>query len=432
MEDTPKAIRSRRKVKVFEPPTSDPPSIVVDRSDKGDETGRNFRYQYSYGAVLAIASITGNLPYVSIWCEHHDDFLCLRSDDLYDAYQIKTSQPESGYWDLNDDALKSSIKKFAILNARFPGRFSRFVFVSNTAVLDTNDEQKLYRSPRRVIDQIGISDSLGNLPEYCQKALKVLSEYCGCDQADLFQLLKITVLFRGPDRESFETVVSHQHITTLDGWANRPAIDLNALRDELIEKVSGASSLRVEDPRNHYYCLVDGRPFDARLASKMLTIESLRVLIAERTVIAFRYVPGVKYIELGSLNKDLINVIQKLTKAQLVDQVDSLCHRATSAEAFLMELSVKDPEKYQAIVASLEGTVKSICDEARLAARVSGEPTYGPKMMLAIYEGLKEVVKNSPSKVYHIDYDCLVGMVGILGGRCKVWWSDEFILKDAI
>lgn len=72
------------------------PKNVLAKNDPGDETQRNFRYQAAYGVILLIGSLSGNLPYVSVYAEHHEDFLCERVDGKYDAYQVKTRNPEDG------------------------------------------------------------------------------------------------------------------------------------------------------------------------------------------------------------------------------------------------------------------------------------------------------------------------------------------------
>src|SRR5258708_5411397 len=74
------------------------PAEVRNISDPGDATARNYRYQYGYGVILLVAASCGDLPYVAIWCEHHEDFLAERSDGRFDGYQVKTSRPELGAW----------------------------------------------------------------------------------------------------------------------------------------------------------------------------------------------------------------------------------------------------------------------------------------------------------------------------------------------
>lgn len=77
--------------------TKNDPAEILDETDPGDETQRNFRYQHAYGVILLIAGAASVEPYSAVWCEHHEDVLAERVDGSYDAYQIKTRQPERGY-----------------------------------------------------------------------------------------------------------------------------------------------------------------------------------------------------------------------------------------------------------------------------------------------------------------------------------------------
>src|SRR5262245_24082235 len=80
-------------------------AVTPSPSDPGDATARNFRYQHAYGVVLIAAARRGIRPYVAIWCEHHEDLLAERTDGVFDGYQIKTSRPELGAWNMGDPEL---------------------------------------------------------------------------------------------------------------------------------------------------------------------------------------------------------------------------------------------------------------------------------------------------------------------------------------
>src|SRR5437764_1006914 len=106
------------------------PEEVLDTVDTGDETQLRFRYQHAYGVILLLAALSGKKPYTILWCEHHEDLLGQRNDDSFDAYQIKTRR--DGLWNLSDDSLKDSIKRFVEVDQRFPGKIKEFFFVSNS------------------------------------------------------------------------------------------------------------------------------------------------------------------------------------------------------------------------------------------------------------------------------------------------------------
>ena len=86
---------TRRRLRLPpQPPVLPNPATTADTDDPGDATQRNYRYQHAYGAILLASARRGEVPYLAIWCEHHEDLLAERTDGTYDGYQIKTSQPE--------------------------------------------------------------------------------------------------------------------------------------------------------------------------------------------------------------------------------------------------------------------------------------------------------------------------------------------------
>lgn len=110
------------------------PATIAAQGDPGDETARNYRYQYAYGVMLLIAAKRGAAPYVALWCEHHEDFLAERNDGRFDGYQIKTSKPELGAWKLTDVELIRSIGRFVDLVTLFQDRIGDLFFVSNSTL----------------------------------------------------------------------------------------------------------------------------------------------------------------------------------------------------------------------------------------------------------------------------------------------------------
>ncbi len=116
--------RKRRAKRVDTEVSEAAPSELMDTDDVGDSTQRNFRYQHAYGVILLIGAALKKLPYIAIWCEHHEDILAEREDGRWDGFQVKTRKPELGEWDLNDNELCSAIDHLARLESKFSGRIS--------------------------------------------------------------------------------------------------------------------------------------------------------------------------------------------------------------------------------------------------------------------------------------------------------------------
>lgn len=410
-----------------------PLTEVYDSDDPGDETQRNFRYQHAYGVILLAASITGRKSYVSLWCEHHEDFLAEDGNGCYDAYQIKTRKPEIGPWQLNDAPLRDSVKKFVQLEKRFPGLVRNFYFASNAEVSNSMAEKKIARSPRHFLHAIRNADS-GNgkitLAAPFNESFEALRNHCECTAAELAGTWKKVDFIKGPGRDSFEDEVAHTHLPAISGCESHPPAVLNGMRDELIQLVYKASSLEVTDPAKHWHCLNGNSALDPRLLAKKITVESARRLIDEAQTVPLRFTPETRRYEL-SVEPKFISVLEKkFIRAGLGYDFDTMRNRAFAAERHLMEIAHKKPERIEALLTQLTAVVKGECDEARLFAQAESAP-YGHVMLRDVTRRLRNMANNRPEMVEGEVYECLMGIAGLLTAECAVWWSEEFDLEEA-
>ena len=174
----------------------------------GSDTERNYRYQHAYGVILLIGSAMNQLPYIAIYAEHHEDFICERLDGKVDGYQIKTRDPKDGEWTLSHEPIKKSIKRFVDLNKAFSDGICSLNFVSNSDYsdpgFDISDQQKLRRSPIKFLKIIKEKSCVEEIPTPFDITFQELKEYCTCSADDLFLTLKKVDLLLGPGRDSFE------------------------------------------------------------------------------------------------------------------------------------------------------------------------------------------------------------------------------------
>ena len=261
------------------------PTQVPDYKDPGDETQRNYRYQNGYGVILLIASARGDKSYRAIWCEHHDDYLCERYDDLFDAYQIKTKKPERGYWKLTDQELRGSIKKFCNLLAKFGNDIQDFFFVSNTEALnvsqDTQNQNDLRRSPVQFLRAIAEVESENDIPVPFNKTFQDLLTYCEQPPDILFSVLKNLFMIKGPGRDSFDAEIVQTHLPSLKACSDLPIPTLNKISNALIQKIYSASALHVEDPNQHIFSLNMISSKNPVIKAKRVPLEILDEIILE-------------------------------------------------------------------------------------------------------------------------------------------------------
>jgi hypothetical protein len=404
-------------------------------SDRGDDTQRNFRYQHAYGVILLVAGMTGKKPYSAIWCEHHEDLLCERHDGRFDAFQIKTRQPEHGYWSLTDEALKKSIKRFVLFFDKYCHCSGDLAFVSNADFLNVGlgvkDRNKLGRSPVAFLSAIDKAATIDKLVEPFNESLEDLRIYCECESEILFQTLKHVRLILGPDRKSFDAEISHNHLPRLDECKSLNRTEINRIRDEIIYKVYLASSLYDESPEKHWQYLDVNNPNHSKLLAKKITSDVISECMESYHDIPFSYSPGLSELSLDAKEDKYSTLAKKMIRGGLVNQLQTMKRRTLSTENRLLELSHSNPESFSRILNQLECVVQAECDEAHLDTSLKFAE-FGGYMLNDVYKRLKKIATEEPGKVENQSYECLTGMAGLLTEDCKIWWSEKFDLEAAI
>ncbi|WP_315727593.1 dsDNA nuclease domain-containing protein [Bradyrhizobium sp. SZCCHNS2015] len=416
---------SKRKLAPISPPT---PVDVFDDNDPGDATQRNFRYQHAYGVILLVAGKLGLRPYVSIWCEQHEDLLAERSDRKFDGYQIKTSRPENGPWKLNDLELIKTIGRFTELVQEFGDGINELFFVSNTECAsvgkESKNDHKRALCPRLFLEHVRSCSRPAEIDSVFSPTFENLQAECGCSEDVLFRTLNKMNIVLGPSRSEFEAAISHEHIARLDTCRGLNADQLDTFRDHLIGVVYRASSLQTGDPIRHLRPLIGGQDIDPRLTAKRLPIESLLIYAAESNgPKVFQYV-GESLIQLGQPRPATV-LEQKLIAGGLNDEIDYMAERERSTERHLLEDVQRRPDRYPELMKQIEQVVLGECREAHLRAR-QASTTYGPAMMIDVQDRLRRIAREETTLIGNHSYECLIGMAGLLTSECVVWWSPRF------
>jgi len=267
------------------PPQNSSPDIspdeVLDTVDPGDDTQHRFRYQHAYGVILLLAALSDKKPYTALWCEHHEDLLGQRDDGTFDAYQIKTRR--SGRWNLSDDPLRDSIKRFVEEDQRFPEKIKEFLFVSNSDAPyeDSDAPNKVGRSPKKFLQAVKHASFPSDLTPPFNTVFEELSLHCHCEPLRLMTVLKKLDFLSGPGLDSFEAEIAQHDLSAILECRALSAKALEHLLDELIAKVYKASCRSISDPRRHWYGLNKGDRDNPRLQAKRITVESILTFIRE-------------------------------------------------------------------------------------------------------------------------------------------------------
>jgi len=393
--------------------------------DPGDATQRNYRYQYAYGVILLIAAATKKKDYRAIWCEQQEDFLCeIDGGDIFDAIQVKTQQPENGYWQTNDDAFVKSLKRFVELDANYPGTIRRFVFASNTSFLDSDAKTQASKSPLHLLRAMSAARAWNELTEQAREAFQQLTNGTGAKEDALFSVLRRFDLALGPSRDGFVPELAQTHLSQLDHCRDLNAGRLEVVTDSAIGLVERASSLSCQSPERHYACLNRGGSSDPQLQEKRVSVEQFVLTCRQVASPHFKYLDNLTSTPLNLDSQELKRFHAKLSRGGLEEQAEILRRQTLSAHAALLERADRD-EGGKNLVTQVENAVLAECKEAQLRLAKPGE-TYGQKMMIDVQDRLKGVAKNDSARVHGQPYEVLMGMAGLLTEECTVWWSDKF------
>lgn len=411
--------------------TQDDPAEVLDREDPGDDTQLRFRYQHGYGVILLCAAATNAMPYLAIWCEHHEDLLGEKANGQFDSYQIKTATPESGPWKMSSVKLQKSIGRFVELDSRFPGRFDSHSFVSNVSCYKSEQADELAKSPVNFLLAVRLCVSRADLTPVYEQSLCELATKLGCTESELFETCKRIRVVKGPALDGFETSIAHEHLPKLDGCSGLTAPELDGLRDELIQIVFNASSLAIDDPSKHWCCVLGSDHINPRLkAKRLVACDTLQRAIDERAFV-FRFAPSNTTLKLGDGKRDLKILGKKLLKGGLVNQLDSMETRTVSAERHLLSLTAQNVEEAGKIVNQLKELVQGTCTDAEAIASAKPEP-WGLDMYRLVVMRLQHIADNQSAMVYRQPHECLMGIAGLLTEECQVWWSPMFDVEEEL
>ncbi len=404
------------------------PVDQINPDDPGDATQRNFRYQYAYGVVLLVAATLKKKDYQAIWCEQQEDFLCETADGIFDAVQVKTQQPESGFWQTNSDPFVKSIQRFVALDTKYPTTIRRFVFVSNTQFLDSEAKTQSPKSPLFLLRAVAKARVCGDLSGAAREAFEQLGKDTGAKEDGLFAVLTRLDLTLGPSRDAFFAELAQNHLSQLDHCRELNAGRLEDVTSAAIDLVERASSLSCQSPERHYDCLNRRGTIDPQLLAKRLSVEKFVLTCRGTASPNFRYLEGLTSQPLNLTGKELRLFHAKLSEGGLEEQAEILRRQTLSAHAALIERADRD-ENGRRFVTQIENVVLAECKEAQLRQATTGGP-YGQKMMIDVQDRLKDLAKNEAARVHDQPYEILMGMAGLLTEECTVWWSEKFDVSN--
>ena len=399
-----------------------------DHSDPGDQVIRKFRYQHAYGVVLAILMMNETRPYRAIWCEQHEDLLAERTDDFFEAFQVKTRKPETGSWNITDESFVKSMKRFVDLDSEFPGKITKFYFVSNAEYSNSDAQRSAHLSPIKLSGTVLEAESKDDLKGSALDGFDALRVSTERDGDALFSVLRRLKLVHGPTERAFEDELCQTHLPTLSQCSGLSARSLAKVLNSLIGLLERAASFQSNDPLRHCVGLTSTDEVDPYLLGKRVCADDVTLAIRDACDIGVQYPEELATLSFDKDQSSSVVLKKKLDRGGLGARYEAMRRKVLTAEHALLDVASR-PDGGKQKIAQVENVVFSECDEAHLRAK-SLQTQFGPAMLIDVYDRLKAIASNDPSKVNQQPYEVLVGVAGLLTSACLVWWSDQFQMED--
>jgi len=397
------------------------------QSDRGDETQALFRYQWSAGVVLLIASVGCLNRYRAIWCEHHDDLLGELDNGGYHAIQVKTDATPGATWRCNSKPFVDSVRKFVLHEVAYGPRIEQYVLYSNIAPYVPAGTAKktstLGSSPMRLCEECRSAPSHDKLVKpYCD-AFSALVKGAGAEPGVLFNVLRKLEFQKGVPLEGFK-----EHVSTVIGGL--PACHqltlaaLAKLRDELLLMVGEASSLAI--PPLDFYASVleaDGRPA-AVVRGKRISVEMVETMVNQNPTDSLRYADVGGLVQVASVKgqKDVLR--RKMADGYVGGYFPAMWLQAMAAEERLLGEALLDPKEALRKREQLLALMLVECQTAEAAAAAeSDEKKRGAQILKRIIERAEDRAKHDKTSVEHERAETLIGVAGLLSGSCHFAWG---------
>jgi len=403
------------------------PSITPNPDDPGDDTQRRFRYQNTYASILGILMTDESKKIKEIYCEHHDDILVKNNDDKYHAIQVKTKDINLRPFDLDDEAIKKSCKRFVEMNLKFPEQFSGFSIISNHGFDKTNDASCI----QAMIDHYIKEGTFNGRTNY-GKFVKSIADECGCSVEEVINVIKKLKLKTYSTLEDIHSKLFNQikSCPLLTGLTESKVTDI---ADMMLAKFFKAASLFEEATDSALLYMTglmsEDEIVQEKILSKRIERNSLSTWLAQ-----YKEEP----VRLKLKDRNSINDMPKGSQILTIkmdagdidaDNIDMMRDLKFSFEQHSLAWLYKDTNKandqYNQVTTITENLCREIFDEAKIA-----ETDGGMEMLVKVRKAIRERQLKDPELFFDCTYEHLLGVVGVLTESCKVWWSDKFVLPQ--
>lgn len=390
--------------------------VDISESDGGDESNSNFRFQYVCTTLIALKMSINNTNFKEIYCELYEDILGVKEDSKFVGIQIKHRQKSLGPFTMGDATFKKTIKHFLKLEKKYPGKFEKFVIMSNAETLSFE------RKTLKFLIQQCTNNPATLSPLKLDSTVNKLAKTCDISKEELIQLLSKVETFVVTDRISLESEIISTSLHSIPRFKHASMSHLKGILNTFISLVE-LKSKSITDSLDQYTSFLEnnvGKVYDDNAIAKRITKQDVAEILERGNTMVF--LKPVKSEKLTSGNYKLIR--KKLILGGIGEsEITSMNNLAHTTETFVIENYYKNEDKDEVEkIDHVQTMLLNISAESETSAK-SLDKKYGNKKLELIEIRLHETADKHPEQVFYTPYEILKGIVGLLMTKCRIDFS---------
>jgi hypothetical protein len=406
------------------------PAEILASNDPGDDVLRRFRYQITYAGILCMTMIDSD-DLEELFCEHHEDVLVRYSDQTYSGIQIKTKDLNLPPFNIYDESIFKSIKRFILLELQFTNKFRAFSIVSNHGF----DRSKPAICVNTLIEKCKNAEK-DDLLKARSKTRKFINSLCSETRCAEDFVISVISKIRLRSYSTLQDI----HINLRNHLKNCKILKgvteskIQEVGDLLILKCLNASSLLMSD-ESILFKYVTGEKKLEEVVKNCIREKAITKNDFNNWLIKQKELPVTLLLkDRDRLSDDTSGhrILEIKMDAGGIDSenITTLKDFKYAFEQHSVAWMYKDPDeaekKYNHIMAVTQNLCKEIYDEENIS---DGE-IKGQKMLIGVRKEIKERKKLEATTFLDCSYEHILGAVGVLTESCKVWWTPKFDIKE--
>jgi len=402
------------------------PDQILSKKDKGDEIQNRFRYQNACACFISLNLLSEDRKFDELYCEQHEDILLKLINGKFSGIQIKTKNLDLAPFDLNDEAIYNSFKRFVEHNINFPDKFESYIFATNAGLLKSDSKGVKEYIDWLISNDITIIEKskkeFGRFTNNIAKELKVPLDVV------INALIKVKFKEGLPHDGDIYDKISAKLWNTEECSSSYVRV-IKEITEKLIKLHDDASSLKIESD----YAFLSDNPekeiTKEKIEKKRITVDKLLNVIAAEIKFDKNYLIRVpNNSTISSIPKSTKTLEKKMDAGDItIDNIKLIKDQKYAFESLITERFYKDQNQ-------TEDDYNHLIQIALSESQMSFDETYD-KINAFGMQMLKDLRKRIHSRHLHnsdtfrgCEIEHIFGLIAILTEECKVWWSDKFEL----